>query len=180
MIKRIQKTFHFLPFKRNKQGFTLIEILVTTTILILLASGSIAGYIRFNERQQLKSAGLTLKNALREVQSKAFNGEKATYCATSSLSSWALDMYSNPPNYGYYYHVYCSDGSVLNINTIIFSPEVRYQMIGPEVINFRSFPKIATDSTICLFLTGTTGSFYIIDVDPSGNINDRGAQTTCT
>lgn len=64
----------------NNQGFTLIEILVVTTISLLLAGGALAGFLEFNERQQLQTKAKELQTLFRSAQVKARSGEGAGDC----------------------------------------------------------------------------------------------------
>lgn len=70
------------------KGFTLIEILVAVTILLILSSIGVSNFTTFNDTQGLKQAALDLKSSLRTVQNKAFSGEKPTGCA--SLTGWRI------------------------------------------------------------------------------------------
>jgi prepilin-type N-terminal cleavage/methylation domain-containing protein len=58
------------------RGFTLIEILVATTIMAVTIGVTVAGYNNFNESQRVKQAALTLKNNFRMAQEKAKSAQK--------------------------------------------------------------------------------------------------------
>ncbi len=55
----------------NNAGFSLIELLVVTGIIIMLVGLGIAGFIRFNERQQVEAAAKRIQTMLRTAQAKA-------------------------------------------------------------------------------------------------------------
>lgn len=59
-----------------KQGFTMIELVIATAILLSLVGFGTSSYINFNERQILEQAGKTLKNNLRLAQQNAITGVK--------------------------------------------------------------------------------------------------------
>jgi len=61
-------------------GFTLIEIIVTVTIISIITAVGIASYNSFQKNQEIKTAAAELKNNLRFYQAKALAGEKPTYC----------------------------------------------------------------------------------------------------
>jgi prepilin-type N-terminal cleavage/methylation domain-containing protein len=62
-------------------GFTLIEILVTSAIIALLAGGGLAAYLDFNNRQILDTTANELKNNLRQARGWAMAGRKMGDCA---------------------------------------------------------------------------------------------------
>jgi type II secretory pathway pseudopilin PulG len=61
-------------------GFTLIEILVTTTIIMLISSLGLAAYNDFNNRQTLDGVASQIKNDLRQIRGWAMNGKKSSGC----------------------------------------------------------------------------------------------------
>jgi len=61
-------------------GFTLIELMVTISIIAILAGLGTARYINFNKTQTLKSVANDLKNNLRLAQNKALVQEKPGGC----------------------------------------------------------------------------------------------------
>jgi len=63
-----------------KTGFTLLEIMISITIIGLLFTAGLARYMDFNKTQTLKSSVLDLKNNLRDIQAKANSGVKPTGC----------------------------------------------------------------------------------------------------
>lgn len=58
-----------------KRGFTIIEILVATSIMMVLFGIVIARYNSFNESEKVRQAALTLKADLRLAQTKARSGQ---------------------------------------------------------------------------------------------------------
>lgn len=65
--------------KRNS-GFTLIELLVTISIILLMTGAGIAGFVNFNDRQQVQTTVNELKDYMRAAQIKARAGEGADSC----------------------------------------------------------------------------------------------------
>jgi prepilin-type N-terminal cleavage/methylation domain-containing protein len=66
--------------QRECGGFTLIELLVSVTIMLLLVGGSMAAFIRYNDRQALVGAVRELQGYLRSAQVKAQAGDKPDDC----------------------------------------------------------------------------------------------------
>lgn len=72
-------------------GFTLIELMIAISIGSLVLTLGTARYMDFNKTQTIKEVGLTVKNNLRQIQTKATTGVKpASAACTSSVS---LDGY---------------------------------------------------------------------------------------
>ena len=74
-------------------GFTLIEMLVVITILMLMLGWGLASYISFNEKQQLTGAAKQLQVYLRGLQKKARVGDRPGGC--DRLFSYTLTIGAN-------------------------------------------------------------------------------------
>jgi prepilin-type N-terminal cleavage/methylation domain-containing protein len=59
-----------------RKGFTLVEILVSVSVIGLLLGLGLAQYSRFNRRQIVEQAARNLIQSLRLAQNKALSGEK--------------------------------------------------------------------------------------------------------
>jgi len=66
----------------QRAGFTFIEILVSVTLLLVLSGLLIAGYSRFNDKQTVTQAALTLKSNLGAARTRAASGIKPEGCDT--------------------------------------------------------------------------------------------------
>jgi prepilin-type N-terminal cleavage/methylation domain-containing protein len=58
------------------RGFSLVELLVSITLLALLAGLGLVKYNTYNQQQVVVQAASDLKNNLRLIQNKALSGEK--------------------------------------------------------------------------------------------------------
>jgi len=91
---------NLLFFKKPSiAGFTLVEMLVTISIMIIITGGGIAAFMGFNDRQNVQVAVKELQTLLRSAQVKAKVGADAEYCRTTF----------NEPLRGY--RVYIADGT---------------------------------------------------------------------
>lgn len=80
-----------LRFSQEKlAGYTLIEILVSTTILLLIVGGGMAAYRNFATKQTIVNATRNFAVDLRTVQKKARSGEKPADCGTQTLDGWEV------------------------------------------------------------------------------------------
>lgn len=85
-----QKTFFPAP---SQIGFTLIEMLISTGIMIMLLGGGIAAFITFNDRQTVLNAAKEVQVHLRSAQIKARASERPEAC--DSLEAYAVRMGAN-------------------------------------------------------------------------------------
>lgn len=69
---------------KRRYGFTLVELMVTITIIGILVTVGVAGYSRFNQTQTLRTAANDLKNNLRLAQNKALSQQKPSGCTCLS------------------------------------------------------------------------------------------------
>lgn len=70
-----------LPGKRN--GFTLIELMVSVAIGGILISAAIAAYRGMADKQKVKQAGISFQTNLKSIQEKALSGQKPIECDSS-------------------------------------------------------------------------------------------------
>lgn len=75
-----------------RKGFTLIEVLVSLTVIGLLFGFGFVSFRDFSRRQQLEGTARSLKGELRLAQSKASAGEKPNNLKCNGLNT--LSSYS--------------------------------------------------------------------------------------
>lgn len=175
-------------FFLNK-GFTFVELIVTTLIILTLVGFGVASYNQFNENQTLRQAALTLKNNLRAIQTKAISIEKfcgPEFCGGENdecdgetgekvLNGWEIKFY----NGSYETYGVCEDiefnkktYNLLPQNKIIFSP-----LPQPNPLRFSPLTgNINSDTVICI---SGFNKKYKITISSQGEINDNGIVVTC-
>ncbi|MBI5614325.1 type II secretion system protein [Candidatus Gottesmanbacteria bacterium] len=152
-------------------GFTLLEIIIAISLLMLLTGGIIAGYSSFNDTQKIKQAALTFKSYLRSAQTKAVSGVKPTACTT-------LDGYIVRVDGSSYTVDAMCDGSIVSDANTSYSVTLTGQVIvsNPNTASFvfRVLTRAVSISqnTTFTFENGSKG--YQISVSPSGDINELG------
>jgi prepilin-type N-terminal cleavage/methylation domain-containing protein len=92
-------------FKKN--GFTLIEILVSVVISLLVFGLIVVGYLDFSSSREIRQKAYELKSQLRLVRSKAINGEKPN-ASCVNLNSYRVYTVVGENNSLFYCPV-CSD-----------------------------------------------------------------------
>ena len=87
-----------IGLSKNGAGFTLIEILLAMSIVLLIASGSFIGFKSFNQQQALSSTWDTLRNNFNEARSNAASQVIRTSVCNSpgqTLVGHQLNFYTN-------------------------------------------------------------------------------------
>ena len=178
---KIQNKFQ-ISFRLAGGGFTLIEILVSVSIIFLLLTISIAGYGQFNEKQKLISAGQDMKNLIRDAQNRAFNGEmdcNMCNCDSStglstSFNGWFVDFDS-----GSIYGM-CNDTPFFEKDFGVSAKITVVPHITPaDKILFRyKPPSVDRKGTICLSQENLS-SFFKITINNSGDVSDNGLVEVC-
>jgi len=191
LLNRNMNPKEILPISRYPdipiRGFTLIELIVTTTIILILTGVGIAAYNNFNETQILKQAALDLKNNLRFAQTKALAGEKVcgpdfcggadTDCGNEDdelpLSGWEVKF--NADNYEIY--GVCQD-KTFNSKTYYYSNDQKIRVSPlPLDLRFKAAPlEVLNPGDICL---SGFNKKYKLSVTLSGEIIDYGIVSTC-
>ncbi len=106
-------------------GLTLIELLVTATILILLTGGALAAYRSYNDRQVLLAAVKETKNNLAMARNWAMTVRKV-YCSAQTAAGYEVDFTSS----GYKIKEKCSNGSSAEVKSFSFPGGVTGDYMG--------------------------------------------------
>lgn len=153
-----------------KRGFSFVELLVVTTIILLLAGSVIVGYNGFTNRQRVKQAALTLKSDLRVAQAKALAGQKPASEVCTKLIGYTIafgaDRYTIAPT--------CSDGNTYEAETRIVMLPVGLtasSSVNPITL-FALSGSASVNSDITISNTGSTVTYTII-VSKSGAISEE-------
>lgn len=166
----------------RRSGFTILEILITITIMSLFVGGAFVGFSSFSKKQKVVAAGETLKNTLRDVQSRVTTGEidcSVCNCTTSGGQSdgWAIDLTAKE------YYGECQGNQYYRKSFNLSSDTVITALITPPFrMHFRPPPaSVENFGTICVSNPDLSGAYYRVRVESSGNITDSGQlDPTCT
>jgi type II secretory pathway pseudopilin PulG len=150
-----------------KSGFTLVEILVATTVIMGLTGLVVANFGSFSGNQKMKQAGKTLKNDLRFVQTRAQSALKPTGC--NKLVSYQVAFTQTT----YQYQPVCDTGLFGSPTTITVPSGIVFSPI-PTAVTFKVLSGIP-DKTLQIVMSGS-GRTYSIRIDQNGDINDLGFQ----
>jgi prepilin-type N-terminal cleavage/methylation domain-containing protein len=135
----------------RRSGFTLIEIIVSVTILLVLSGLFIANYNGFNNSQTVRQASLDLISNLQAARTSAAAGVKPSGCDT--LVGYIVNF---PTGTTYTAQALCLVGAVGEKNTYSLPAGVTFSPI-PDPITFYALNGGASaDQTISLIGNGVT------------------------
>jgi prepilin-type N-terminal cleavage/methylation domain-containing protein len=68
---RLQKNTPTKKIAHRSEGFTLIELIIVVSIVLLLVGGGMAAFVRFNDRQKVQATVSEVEQLLRIAQTRA-------------------------------------------------------------------------------------------------------------
>ncbi|MFH1840959.1 MAG: prepilin-type N-terminal cleavage/methylation domain-containing protein [Candidatus Shapirobacteria bacterium] len=80
-------------------GFTLVELLVTISIMTVLFGVGLARYNQFNQSRRVVEAAKNLRSDLNFARSKALAGDKSGAC-TGDLDGWYIEFFTHSYDLG--------------------------------------------------------------------------------
>lgn len=105
----------------SMRGFTLIELMVTVTIIVLVTGASMAAYLTFNENRQLDNDARAFNTLISKIRSKATFLEYPDGC--TGLNNFVLQIEDNTQGIKnkVTYYASCVSGNSENISEEILS-----------------------------------------------------------
>lgn len=146
-----------------RNGFTLIELVIVSAVIMFLTGGVISNFQGFNDREKVNQAMANLKQNLRVAQTKALSGEKPAGCTT--LIGYKVTFTGT----NYSVQAVCSNGDIGPITSVTLPNGITFSSV-PSPITFGGVSKGVTNpQTIILEGSSTTTQ---ITVSSSGLIAD--------
>lgn len=155
----------------KKNGFSLIELLVVISIILLTVGGGIAGFLTFNDKQTVLEGMRKVKSYFQVAQGRAQAGEIPPGC-TGGLDHYAVRYHSAPCSDEICVVAVCGGGtsvvmdqSYTPVNNLTISlpggaSGVQFLVLGGGVVN---------SGNIEVSYSGRT---YNFDVSSGGDISD--------
>lgn len=135
----------------KKSGFTLLELLISVTIMMLLVGMGVASFITFNERQQLAGAAKELQEFFRSAQTRSRTGDVPVGCG--AFSGYNVQMAIDSPSVQMY--AVCSTGNVLR---------------SEKTLTGGVRPTVAINMTFLSLKGGVTNASTVVLRLPSGDL----------
>ncbi len=154
----------------KKQAFTLIEILIVISVIIILSFFSLSSYLPFRNQNELNACSQEILNILRLAQSKTLGSEESScygvhfeqekYVLFKGVSYDPLDINNEDYN--------------LSLKTEISPSDISLNGGGSEVIFDRITGSTSQYGTVKIQITQDSNQYRIIRIDSSGQIAIKG------
>lgn len=157
---KLARTSHSL----NKSAFTLIELVVTVSILAIALGVGIPVYTSYQRVQEVQEARETIKTHLRLIQSKANAGVAAACTAPTRLSlmSWSLKVDVRSKAVQTNYHCFAQgDTGFTTYDT--FVQDTYYLPAGVTITVLTELPTASRNQLWVHFLTAGKGILFFTD-----------------
>lgn len=148
---------------RRLSGFTLLELLISITIMMLMVGLGIASFITFNERQQLTGAAKELQEFFRSAQTRARTGDVPAGCGT--FSGYNIQMAIDSSSAQMY--AVCSSGNVLRAEKTLTGSARPTNAINMTFLNLKGG---VTNSSLVVLRLPTGTLTYTFRVTEGGEI----------
>lgn len=152
-----------------RKGYTLIEVLVSLTIIGLLFGFGFASFRDFSRRQALEGVARNIKGELRLVQAKASAAEKPAGCGTNILSSYSFQITGST---SYKVTANCSAGVNVDIKTENL-PDGIFMTSTQNIISFKVLGQgndVQTTNAVIRFTQTGTNNTTTVTVTRGGEI----------
>lgn len=159
----------FSPHKSS--AFSLIELLVSVTIILLMVGGAIVGYTNYTEKQRLVAAAEKLQSGLREAQNMARIGYLGS---CDELGYVDFSMYVHTTNgLTHRIRLYCAE----DVAATYRNENTKYENIGHDFVlsaplwslKFYPYGNLSSDVS-CTLSSTRTGYQAIFEIDQGGGI----------
>lgn len=82
-------------------GFSLVELIVAVSILVIISAASIPNFSTFIKSQNLTQAQESIKSGIRDAQNRAITGEESNtpLCNSSNCTHWVIKFINNGTTY---------------------------------------------------------------------------------
>lgn len=144
------------------KGFSLIELIVVFTIVALMLAFVIPGFNNFNRGQILKAAAEDLVASLREAQSSALSGKKASSCTENdTLIGYYITFSKDMTGY--------SIGLRCGINNPVDSPHIKDVLFSSSgVVKVKEILPVPSSGAITIMFQPVNKGVKFINGDSAG------------
>jgi prepilin-type N-terminal cleavage/methylation domain-containing protein len=161
----------------SEKGFTLIEILVAITIMMIIFALSIPAYNNYASSQAIKTTAIKLKNDIRVTQNKALNGIKNNSVDPAQLRApWVVLLTGD----GTFYDTFsCPEGQTVSYCRVPTFNAVRTKLGNNLEIKLCTSPGCTTTYTgVLMFFAPIDGTVQFYRYEPANATSNSVAPGT--
>lgn len=135
-----------LPLLMRNKAFTLIELMISVTIITIVSAGIIPAFSKYIRNQNLRQAQEQLKSDLRSIQNKALTGALSDQIVgAENMKYWGVKFENNSSEYQIF---------IASVDTVCPDPIPSGQFQGSE--NFSDTITVRS-TTGCIFFDVSDG-----------------------
>lgn len=151
-----------------KQGFSLIELIVSVSIMILIVGGVVTSYNSYNDQQKIRQVALTLKSDLRLAQSSATGSKVPTSQPCTDFAGFVVSAGEQSYTIG----PTCSEGTTYDeAVTTMLPPGVQLSM-NPSSFTFFPIGRGVSADVQITIASEQTAFRCIVSITRIGLVND--------
>ncbi|RJR15198.1 type II secretion system protein [Candidatus Microgenomates bacterium] len=155
------------------QGFTLIELMISFSMISIVFVLGVSRFIEFNRVQSTSGAGQTVKNNLRRIQSLGLSGSKPIAClAADTLEGYRVTFTDTKT---YTAQAVCDSGPAGPVTTYTLPADFTFNTPLPDSFTFYVLGNGASaNRTIVIKGYANPVMYYAMCVSTGGDIKDCG------
>ncbi len=158
------------------RGFTLIETLVSFSIITILTGISLIAFSNYNEVQKMSQTATNIKLMINQARGNAQSIVKkvttqsggSVACDPAKLDSYLVTFDTNSVKL----EIVCVSSAPQLVRTLVFPSGIvmsSYSCASP-IVEFKSLPDVPTPLIPCNFVLTKDGATRTIMVDNNGNV----------
>lgn len=166
-------------YPTSQRGFTLIELMITITVMVILVGGGLAGFITFRENQQVLTSLKEVQQMARDAQTKARVRETPSSCNADGNRLQGYRLRFNSATSVTVHPLCGSDAQIANPGTLSELSAIQTKTLSgvtlsgyPTYIDFYTLHRGLSISTTYTLKTSGFGSDYCFDIESGGAISD--------
>lgn len=158
--------------KKSQSGFTFLELLITTTLGLLILGGALASYRTFGIRQARSESSKAVIGVLHRAQRRARSGDKPIDDCTT-LNGYRVWAVAGTQQYSL--SVRCDgDGEDREAQSFLLRDQEYFQVGFDVTFSPNSGPILAAPETVEIGPLGGGENHYEFIIEPNGVITDTG------
>jgi prepilin-type N-terminal cleavage/methylation domain-containing protein len=164
-----KRSFCFFKTLKNRQGFTLTEVVVTLSVLGIMTAISVPSYISWLPRHRLQTSARQIYDDLNLAKIRAVKDNTDAYITFDALNNTYFVFLDDVTSNGLYDAAV--PGETILRNNVMLENGVDINFANNCGFNNRGMLPASIILPVQVFLTNPTGLWMRIDVNTAGSIS---------